>query len=419
MLWSGESGVARCSLKLPGQSETRSNRAPASLSERHACAVLARCGPSLRSTTPSFAWCCGVMSAMRPSFPIRSTSRALGYQAWITRNLRSRAGFARTAASYQSSKRRCALSPIVCTTGSKPAAQAPAVLEPGDPAAAQLVERGARPSERDLAGVGSDELGQALAGATDEHPRWLAPAVPLHAAAPRVRRAPADPRSGERERVGDVGAVDAANKDRVIGRDRIQGAAVDGERRRPGLVSAVRFPRDRGPDVATRQPHAGRNARDRRGDLRQHLSGVALVVEADPEHPCGGVPEVRMRIDEARQRKTRGEVDDLGARAEEGRDIAVRADGDDPVAAERDRARFRPSRVDGPDATAAEDEVGGPGRVQPMRRRALRPARYRLASTSARTRPSSTQPEFSLMMSAPECAITQVIARATIAPTAS
>ena len=293
------------------------------------------------------------------------------------------------------------------------------VVDPGDPAAAQLVERGARPSERDLAGVGSDELGQALAGATDEHPRWLAPTVPLHAAAPRVRRAPADPRSGERERVGDVGAVDAANKDRVIGRDRIQGAAVDGERRRPGLVAAVRFPRDRGPDVATRQPHAGRNARYRRGDLRQHLSGVALVVEADPEHPCGGVPEVRMRIDEARQRKTPGEVDDLGARAEERRDIAVRADGDDPVAAERDRARFRPSRVDGPDATAAEDEVGWPGRVQPMRRRALRPARYRLASTSARTRPSSTQPEFSLMMSAPECAITQVIARATIAPTAS
>src|SRR5207249_1684961 len=179
------------------------------------------------------------------------------------------------------------------------------------------------------------ELGQALAGATDEHPRRLAPTVPLHAAAPRVRRAPADPRSGERERVGDVGAVDAANKDRVIGRDRIQGAAVDGERRRPGLVAAVR------------------------------------------------------------------------------------AAGGDPVAAERDRARFRPSRVDSPDATAAEDEVGWPGRVQPMRRRALRPARYRLASTSARTRPSSTQPEFSLMMSAPECAITQVIARATIAPTAS
>src|SRR2546425_556782 len=68
-----------------------SSRAPASMSARHPCAVLARSTPRRRSTVGvSVTICCGVTSTMSPSFPTRRISRALGYHAWITRKRRPR-----------------------------------------------------------------------------------------------------------------------------------------------------------------------------------------------------------------------------------------------------------------------------------------------------------------------------------------
>ena len=52
------------------------------------------------------------------------------------------------------------------------------------------------------------------------------------------------------------------------------------------------------------------------------------------------------------------QVDDLGTRPGRRHGVGVAADGDDATVAHRDGLRFRPRPVDGPDATAAQDEAG-------------------------------------------------------------
>jgi len=69
-----------------------------------------------------------------------------------------------------------------------------------------------------------------------------------------------------------------------------------------------------------------------------------------------------VRVDEAGQEHADAEVDDLGGWALERADLTLVTDRDDAVAPRRDGLGLRPRVVDGPDATAAEYDVGRDGR---------------------------------------------------------
>ena len=63
-------------------------------------------------------------------------------------------------------------------------------------------------------------------------------------------------------------------------------------------------------------------------------------------------------VDEPGEDQAAVQVDDLSAWAGRRQGVGVAADGDDATIAHRDGLGFRPRPVDGPDATAAQDEVG-------------------------------------------------------------
>lgn len=67
---------------------------------------------------------------------------------------------------------------------------------------------------------------------------------------------------------------------------------------------------------------------------------------------------MRMRVDEPGEKEPTAELDDLGVRTAQRHDLALGADGDDALTLGGKRLRLRSRWVDGPDATAAEDEVG-------------------------------------------------------------
>jgi len=63
-------------------------------------------------------------------------------------------------------------------------------------------------------------------------------------------------------------------------------------------------------------------------------------------------------VDEPGEDQAAVQVDDLSAWAGRRQGVGVTADGDDASVADRDGLRVRPRPVDGPDATAAQDEAG-------------------------------------------------------------
>jgi hypothetical protein len=64
-------------------------------------------------------------------------------------------------------------------------------------------------------------------------------------------------------------------------------------------------------------------------------------------------------IDEARDHDGASAIDDARPAPAPGADVARAADADDAVASDRQRRRARASRIEGEDAAAAEDPVGG------------------------------------------------------------
>jgi hypothetical protein len=78
-----------------------------------------------------------------------------------------------------------------------------------------------------------------------------------------------------------------------------------------------------------------------------------------------------MCVDEPGKKQPTPEVDDLGVRTSQGQDLALAADGDDALALGGEGLRLGSRGVDGPDAAAAEDEVG----YRDIFRRAFSPAR--------------------------------------------
>ena len=85
----------------------------------------------------------------------------------------------------------------------------------------------------------------------------------------------------------------------MVGGDRVERAAVDGERRRPRLAARFGFPGDGRADVAAADPQAPRDAIRRSRDDRCHGVGIACLIERDAADPRGGVAEMRVRVDEA------------------------------------------------------------------------------------------------------------------------
>src|SRR5206468_6013372 len=184
-----------------------------------------------------------------------------------------------------------------------------------DPGGCEVRERDPRAGERRLEVRGRKEVGEPLAGATVEDTGELPGGIVLHSATARRRLGRGVTRARDRERVRDVRAVDATQEHGVVAGDRVERAAVDGERRWARLAARFGFPGDGRADVAAGDPQALRDATRRLRDDRRYGVGIACLIERHAADPRGGVAEVRVRVDEAGQEHADAEVDDLGGRA--------------------------------------------------------------------------------------------------------
>lgn len=69
--------------------------------------------------------------------------------------------------------------------------------------------------------------------------------------------------------------------------------------------------------------------------------------------------EVDVLVDDPRQHRSSAQLDDAGRGADEGGELGVPANRDNPSVADRDRLRATEGGVDGHDVAAAEQQVGG------------------------------------------------------------
>ncbi len=144
----------------------------------------------------------------------------------------------------------------------------------------------------------------------------------------------------------------------MVGGDRVEHAAVDGEGLRSRFATRVSFPGERCADVAAGDPQAAGYAGSRAREQRRDAIGVARLEQPDAAHPYRGVAEVGVGVDEAGEEHAAPEVDDARVRPGERHDLPRVAHGGDAVVAHREGLGLRARGVYGPDATAAEDEVG-------------------------------------------------------------
>jgi len=136
--------------------------------------------------------------------------------------------------------------------------------------------------------------------------------VALVPTAARIGRLPRQARARQRERIGDIGAVDAPQEDRMPRCGGVERATIDRHRRWPRASKRVGLPGRGGAKVTATDPEALGHTLGDRGDGIGDLARIAKLVQRGAEGPRRGVSKVGVRVDEAGQEEPAGDIDDLG-----------------------------------------------------------------------------------------------------------
>ena len=145
-------------------------------------------------------------------------------------------------------------------------------------------------------------------------------------------------------------AVDALQQNRMVGDGGTECFVVgEGVLGPAGLVPA-----------AAEDPAAGRRSRRALARPRDDLVEVARAGEVEAPQRAPEAEEVGVAVDEAGEEAgARRQIDASCRGSDERRDVTLVADGDDAPAADRDRVRDRPRRVERPHERRRDDDVRG------------------------------------------------------------